>query len=732
MSIKDKLYDYVVRKNENVRYEYERYVMEHTIEHYENRRKHWKILWQLNWHYRVKKKNEPMMYWENKQIETKVIEKSPKALNVTKSKSSNSVKSEVISSEKLSEVSKKANFQEKLPYLDGAESMLFQRKRPHYACRNLLQYDIISFDIFDTLVFRPFCKPVDLFMILGEKLHVQNYKEIRVKAEKQAREEHMALYGNTEINIYDIYNIIEKMTGIPKDEGVKKEIELELEFIQPNPYCKRLFDLLIEQGKRVIACSDMYIPKCYIKQLLEKCGYWGLEEIYVSCEYTFSKRTSGMYRMLKNKYENYSIVHMGDNYAVDVTTAKECGFDAIFSKNVNIAGMQYRATEMSPLIGSAYAGIVNMHLHNGLDSYSPLYEYGYVYGGIYILGFCSWIYRHAIKNKVDKILFLSRDGDIYKKVFDYLYPDIKSEYVYWSRIAGQKYAFEHDFNDFITKMIIHKVNNPINHDTIGDLFNILALNKFLEKLSEYKLSAEEELSLQNKEILINFFSENKAEITESISEEHAILKKWFEYYLGDSQKVTIVDVGWIGSGPLGIKYLINEVWGKDIKVHCLLAANRHYNNEANVTFIATEDVESYLFNSTFNVDIFNYHSNTNRNTNNLYFEQFTQAQIPSFEGVNKDGEFIFDLPEVENYEMIKEIHTGIFDFVKDYSDIFKNYDYMFNISGYDAYAPFKLIIKNLKFIKKYLGDMTYSRTVGSNKRNKEIETLRDILNSLNL
>ncbi len=44
---KDKMYDSLVRKNENVRYEYERYVMENRTEHYENRRKHWKILFQL-------------------------------------------------------------------------------------------------------------------------------------------------------------------------------------------------------------------------------------------------------------------------------------------------------------------------------------------------------------------------------------------------------------------------------------------------------------------------------------------------------------------------------------------------------------------------------------------------------------------------------------------------------------------------------------------------------------
>ncbi|EEG92498.1 hypothetical protein ROSEINA2194_03651 [Roseburia inulinivorans DSM 16841] len=56
MKIKKEIYDTLVRKDKNVQKEYERYVQEHIIEHYENRFKHWKILWKLNWHYRVVKK----------------------------------------------------------------------------------------------------------------------------------------------------------------------------------------------------------------------------------------------------------------------------------------------------------------------------------------------------------------------------------------------------------------------------------------------------------------------------------------------------------------------------------------------------------------------------------------------------------------------------------------------------------------------------------------------------
>lgn len=713
MGVHQKVYDGLVRKNENVQKEYERYVMEHTVEHYESRFKHWKILWKLNWHYRVKKKNEPMLYFDGDNKK-----------GLVKQKKNPQVESKISNEKKLSE---------KMPYLEGAESELFMRKAPHYACRTLMEYDIISFDIFDTLVFRPFCKPADLFMILGEKFGILNFQEIRVSAEKKAREQHNVLYGNTEIVIDDIYEIIETMTGIPKQVGIQTEFECEMEFIRPNPYCKRLFELLKAQGKRMIACSDMYFSKKYMESILAKCGYIGFEEIYVSCDFTFSKRNKGMYKMLINKYgSDCNLVHMGDNFAVDVTAARECGLNAIFSKNCNIAGMKYRAENMSPLIGSAYAGIVNMHLHNGLKSYSPYYEFGYVYGGIYVLGYCNWIYKHAKQHNITRILFLSRDGYIYKKVFEKLFPDIKTEYVYWSRVAGQKYTMEKDFNDFITKMLVHKINNPNVHDTLGDLFKILDIEVMLPKLAGYKLVKEEEIAETNKELLIRFFAENKKEIMKHYEKQKAYLKELFKYHIGDAQNISIVDVGWIGSGPLGLKYLINDVWKMKCNVYCLVAANRHYSDKANAVCIAEEEVESYLFNSSLNVSLLQYHALANKNTNNLFFEQFTQAPEPSFEGINDELEFMFDLPEVENYEKINEIHKGIYEFATEYAEIFKNCSYMLNISGHDAYMPFKLITKNLKFIKKYLGDMTYARSVGSNKKDQKIDTLYSVLENLGL
>ena len=66
--MKDAWYDFFVRKNEWIRREYERYVIEHIEEHDKLRFLYWLVLLRLNWHYRILRKKTPLLY-ENRDAE---------------------------------------------------------------------------------------------------------------------------------------------------------------------------------------------------------------------------------------------------------------------------------------------------------------------------------------------------------------------------------------------------------------------------------------------------------------------------------------------------------------------------------------------------------------------------------------------------------------------------------------------------------------------------------------
>ena len=96
----------------------------------------------------------------------------------------------------------------------------------------------------------------------------------------------------------------------------------------------------------------------------------------------------------------------------------------------------------------------------------------------------------------------------------------------------------------------------------------------------------------------------------------------------------------------------------------------------------------------------------------MIFEMFTQNTMPSFSGFSEDGAYCFDVAEVENYKMIREIHDGIFDFCKLYHNTFRADPYLCNISGHDAYMPFRMAIRDLSYIRNTVGDAVYARDVG--------------------
>ena len=97
-----------------------------------------------------------------------------------------------------------------------AESALSVKETPERLAERLSAYDIVSFDVFDTLLFRPFSSPEDLFYIVGQKLAYLDFRRLRIEAEQRVRENCMREKGHREITLSDIYDWLECEAGIPK------------------------------------------------------------------------------------------------------------------------------------------------------------------------------------------------------------------------------------------------------------------------------------------------------------------------------------------------------------------------------------------------------------------------------------------------------------------------------------------------------------------------------------
>lgn len=579
----------------------------------------------------------------------------------------------------------------------------------------LSRYDVISFDIFDTLLFRPFSEPEDLFYFLSLKLGMLDFQRIRKEQEILARQDCYKQKGHYEVTFQEIWNRIERETGKSAEEGMQMEQELEQQFCYANPFMKEVFQALQKQGKEIIIISDMYLPKAFLQKLLEQNGFTCIKRLYVSCEYGVSKYDGGLYRKIKEDFENTgSIVHVGDNEYSDGRQAKNNGFNSVIYPNVNQMALSYRSYDLSPMIGGAYRGIVDNHLYQGLRSYSLEYEYGFIYGGLFVLGYCHFIYEYCRDNQITKILFLSRDGDILKQVYDKLYPEANTEYVYWSRSIATKLMAEHDRYDYIRRFLYQKVNKNIS---INKILSSMELDFLQEKLMNWHdnsknslLSGTDLLTDKNVEILKQFLLSHFDAIIDAYHEQNEAAKCYYSKILDGEKKAAAVDIGWAGSGAISLSYLVERVWKLPCEITGLIAGTNTINSPepyASESFLQAGKLSAYLFSQADNRDVMKNHDcNID---DNIYWELLLASPTKSFIGFafdkdtwdsgKKEIQFRFGNEE-PNQKGMKEIQKGILDFVEEYENHFKAFPYMMNISGRDAYAPMLVAFShNRRFLK---------------------------------
>lgn len=689
--IKDKLYYYFVQKNWGVCREYEPYVNAHREEHAKARWKHWWMLIRLNWHYRIMRKSA-WLCLKNKDV------------------SKDSVR--------------------KLPYSNGPESSFNKRISPEKLVIGKLNYDVISFDIFDTLLLRPFARPTDLFFIVGKRLGIPEFHQIRIEVEKKLRQSMYQQYGTWEITIEQIYELIEEQTGLPKELGIKTEFETELYYCRPNPYMKRVYQLFREQGKTMVICSDMYLRQEMISQMLDKIGISDYDKLYLSCEYGCSKNTRGLYKYLINDYKGKKILHIGDNPRADIVRAKDCGLDTLYYENVHTRGNRFRADVMTELVWSGYSGLINIHLHNGIRQYDPYYEYGFIYGGLYIFGFCSWIDKQAKEMNIDKILFLSRDGDIYKRVYDKFFNNIKSEYVLWSRVTSTKYTLVHK-KLLALKTTITSMARDSEGISVQDFLSSYDLEILLPYLEQHGLRSDMIIVDEIVNKIEKLFNTHWDLVEQGISKQMYFLEQDIRKKIGNAKRVAIIDIGWLGSGPVALKYIIEKQIKLDCTVECWLAGASS-TTKANITAdLMDGTLKAYMFWLGDNRNQHDIHIKSNLTSknrlNNIFIEMLTQARHPSFGGYSNDGYLRFNLPEVENYEYIKSIHHGIMEFCQQYYETFQEDSFMFAIPGADAYSSFRIATRSKSLYRNNFSNFAFPQAIGAKNFREKVETVGNLI-----
>lgn len=338
--------------------------------------------------------------------------------------------------------------------------------------------DTVSFDIFDTLLLRPFLYPTDLFDILSNKMNEDiasfvDFATIRKNAEDGVRAEvKIKRPSSEEITYEQIYHHISENCGlsIERIEKMKaEELAMEQQVLYPRQLGKELFELAKDAGKRIVITSDMYLPKDFIEGVLAKNGYSGYSKLYLSSDIMFTKATGSLFKYILKDLEiknANSLIHLGDNWQSDVEMPRSLGIRAehlpkcsdIYMRYSSIYGGDayrriYRNSGMMQDYGSLFDNSpstrtmialgCNKVFDNPFVSFNPESDYnddpryiGYQVIGGYVLAIAQWVKEQAIEHNIPCVHFVARDGWLVKKAFDLINDtSIRSDYIRLSRKA---------------------------------------------------------------------------------------------------------------------------------------------------------------------------------------------------------------------------------------------------------------------------------------------------------
>lgn len=602
------------------------------------------------------------------------------------------------------------------------ESAISGRQSIEELCATLLDYDVVSFDVFDTLVYRGFSRPEDIFSVVGLKIGYLNFKKLRVEAEREARRNTQK--ANGEINIYDIYSVLSKYIHIDIEETIAIEFQTELEYLYANPYMYEVYKEM-SNTKKVIYVSDMYWPHEYLDRLLEHCGYDHFDQGFVSCEFECGKGNGELQKIANTYFCNKKIIHIGDNYQSDVIGSQKMGWEAIYYKNSNEVGNPHRPKQYDSLVGSVYKSIVNYHLHASDRLFSKDYEHGFLYGGILNCGFCEWLNEYGRNHKVDKLLFLARDCDIVSKVYNQYYRQIDNEYVIVSRFAIFQATFEDNPEEYIQNFFLTRAN--IGTQTIEEALRETDLSCLIDKLPPTLSAAK--LTVKTYESVRTFLYDNIQCVADCFKSTRDAAIRYYSEKIGDAKRICLVDLGWGGTILVHMRQLIQRYVAPDCEVVGTYVAAA--TNENTNLYVSTNIMQPFLFSFRQNRDLRIFTDTEKGAICTMFIEALFSSDAPTLlkYSLTEDGTIDFVYGHyTSSKNQIKKMQQGILDFAKRFNEVIHINKEFFSVSAVEAFTPLDMIKLDFEYNCKIFRNVKeFDFALPRVNENQTLTTLGDIV-----
>lgn len=601
------------------------------------------------------------------------------------------------------------------------------RKTLNELVKKLMPYDVVSFDVFDTAIFRKVDMPNDVFSIMAMESGHGDFIQVRKTAENVARERKERAEGTREVTLAEIYDVMAEDYGIDPTL-MEREISLEIELTEANPYIHRLYRELREKGKTVIFISDMYLPQPAIEKMLQKSGYTEYQKLYLSNTYKLRKGDGTLQKAVVAEFPDKKVIHIGDSPNGDVDQSRKAGMDALFYEDAREVRVESQTDNLS---GSIYRAVINNCMYNGMWDESIYYSHGFRVGGILAAGYCEYINWIAKSKNIDKILFCSRDCEVLWEIYNRYYKEYENEYIAVSRYALMSISLERYLYDWAHRFIFCYVGadspNSQTKKKVADVLQEAGAAYLIDYLEEMGIDKNTPAG-QVKRGLFKRFVFSHADVIRRHNEENIkAAKQYYREMIGDAKNVLVVDIGWSGTCITALRYFLETHMAElSCQVSGILMCTSA--GKALKTYMEMGVLSSYIYSPYHNREMFDFMQGENlpeeeRVYRNLSLEQlFTSSSGTLVRyGFDANGGAKFERSDVEsqNAVEIREMQEGMIQFVEKYRKYKEACGAKFEISPHVAFKPLADACLDREYMKRVYCNFEYGASWRPFEKNAE-------------
>ncbi|MEP4890018.1 MAG: hypothetical protein ABJV04_08330, partial [Aliiglaciecola sp.] len=414
---------------------------------------------------------------------------------------------------------------------------------------HIKQHDIkvVSFDLFDTLIFRKVSKPKDIFSHAYAKvkdelqlgLQDKEFQELRAFAEKKAK------YNapNNEVSLEDIYDYMPFSQSI-KAALLKSELETEALYgFLYEPLLNLIADLKA-QGIQILFLSDMYLSKEQIHTTFFDQKKWVCDiPLFVSSEYKKNKSSGHLFKCVKEQLhlDNTEWLHVGDNLKSDFEIPNKIGLNAIYAGGKLNSTQILKTEQLISPSGFTCNSIRQIAVTHKKDKTNALvepmaFELGAFVWGPALFAFSDWVIDKTISVKSSTILCLMREAEVFaplislrlsqrniqhivvKKLFasrkSTIWPSINLDSVNWLNdliallVSRRGYTVDDFYRDFqlIPDALHSKFKSEFMKSSDGLFYEGHSLLNYLIKLATNNIAKIEKIIKQQKVRFTSYYS----------------------------------------------------------------------------------------------------------------------------------------------------------------------------------------------------------------------------------